>query len=111
MFQLRDSQQVELTVEALDSEGNPASVDIAWASSNESIVALTDHGDGTATAVASPGAAGLGTSLITATVTDKSDGDIHEGVFEIEVVAGDAVTVNVTAGEPTEKADEEPPTP
>lgn len=102
-FQLRDSQQVELKVEALDSEGNPAAVDIAWASSDETIVAVADHGDGTATAVASPGAAGLGTATVTVTATDRSDGDVHEGTFEIEVVAGDAVVVNVTAGEATDK--------
>lgn len=103
-FQLRDSDQVTLSVEALDSEGNKADADIAWSSSDDTIVAIDDHGDGTATAIASPGDAGLGTATVTVDVTDKSDGDVHTGTFDIEVVAGDAVTVNVSAGAPEPKA-------
>jgi hypothetical protein len=102
-FQLRDDQQVALTVEALDSEGNPANVDTSWTSSDDTIVEILDNGGGSALAVASPGAAGLGTATITVDVTDRSDGDVHTGTFDIEVVAGDAVTVNVTAGEPEAK--------
>jgi len=102
-FQLHDSEQVTLSVEALDSEGNAAAATTAWSSSDDTIVAVTDNGDGTALAVASPGAAGLGTATITASVTDTSDGDVHDGTFDIEVVAGDAVTVNITAGTPEAK--------
>jgi hypothetical protein len=36
---------------------------------------------------------------VTATVTDTSDQDTHTGTWEVEVVAGDAVTVNITPGE------------
>lgn len=103
-FQLRDSEQVTLTVEALDSEDNPAAASVAWSSSDESIVSVTDNGDGSALVVASPGAGGLGAATVTADVTDNSDGDIHTGTFEVEVVAGDAVTVNITAGTPEPKA-------
>lgn len=103
-FQLRDSEQVTLSVEALDSEGNPAAATTTWASSDDTIVAVSDNGDGTALAVASPGAAGLGTATITASVADASDGDIHDGTFDVEVVAGDVVTVNITAGTPEPKA-------
>jgi hypothetical protein len=104
-FQLRDDQQVELTVEALDAEDNPAAATTTFASSDESIVSLRDNGDGTAVATASPGAAGLGTATVTATVTQTSSGDTLEGTFDIEVVAGDAVTVNVVAGTPEPKAE------
>jgi hypothetical protein len=48
---------------------------------------------------ASPGAGGLGTATIRAIVTDASDGDTHVGTFDVEVVAGDAVTVNIIPGE------------
>lgn len=102
-FQLRDSQQVALAVEALDSEGNPAAATTAFTSSDDTIVAVTDNGDGTCLAVASPGAAGLGTATITATVTNTADATTITGTFDIEVVAGDAVTVNVTAGTPEDK--------
>ena len=102
-FQLHDDEQVTLTVEALDAEGNPAAASTVFTSSDESIVSLVDNGDGTAIATASPGAGGLGAATITATVTDTSDGDEHVGTFDIEVVAGDAVTVNITAGTPEPK--------
>jgi hypothetical protein len=42
---------------------------------------------------------------VTATVTQQSSGDTLEGTFDIEVVAGDAVTVNVVAGTPEPKAE------
>src|SRR6476469_4378873 len=99
-FQLRDSQQVQLGVEALDSEGNPAAATTAWRSDDDTIASV----DASGLVTASPGAAGLGTTTIHADVTDTSDGDVHTGDFEIEVVAGDAVTVNITAGTPTDKA-------
>ena len=102
-FQLRDSEQVTLSAEALDSEGNPASASVAWTSSDDTVVAVTDNGDGSALAVASPGAGGLGTATVTCDVTDTSDADVHTGTFDIEVVAGDAVTVNITAGTPEAK--------
>ena len=100
-FQLRDSQQVAITVEALDSEGNKAAATIAIGPSTDSDVAtVTDNGDGTALVVASPGAGGLGTATIPVTVTDTSDGDVIEGAFDVEVIAGDAVAVNVVPGTP-----------
>lgn len=108
-FQMHDFEQVTLTVEALDAEGNPAAVTTAWASSDEVVASVKDNGDGTALVVASPGAGGLGTTTITATVTDNSDGDQHIGTFDIEVVAGDAVVVNISAGTPEPKPAPEPP--
>lgn len=106
-FQLRDNQQVQLSVEALDSEGNAADASASWSSSDEVVASVDSSG----LVTASPGAAGLGATTITATVTDNSDGDTHEGTFEVEVVGSDAVTVNVTAGAPEDKpvAGNEPP--
>ena len=103
-FQLRDNQQVQLSVEALDSEGNPADVSIAWSSSDTTVASIDDDG----LVTASPGAAGLGLTFITVTATDNSDGDTHTGEFEIEVVGSDAVIVNVLAGTPETKPVVEP---
>lgn len=109
-FQLRDNKRVKLTVEAINSEGNPAGVDVAWSSDDPSIVEVQPDADGkSAWAVASPGAAGLGTTVVRVAVTDQDDAEIHEGTFDIEVVPSGAVTVNVTAGEPEDKAAETPP--
>ena len=108
-FQIRDDQQVTLFVEALDAEGNPAGVTTTWTQDDgldgagNPVIALTDNGDGSALIVASPASGGLGLAVITASVTDNSDGDVHTATFEIEVVAGDAVTFNVVATEPEPK--------
>jgi uncharacterized protein YjdB len=107
-FQLKDSQQLPLEVEALDAEGNAAAITVTFASSDESIVAITDNGDGSAMAVASPGAAGLGTATVTATATG-TDGSSLEGSLEIEVIAGDAVSINILPGTPEDKPAVEPP--
>ena len=102
-FQLHDFEQVSVTAEALDAEGNPASGSLAWASSDDTVVSVTDNGDGSALITASPGAGGLGTATVSADFTDASDGDVHTGAFEVEVIAGDAVAVNIVPGTPEPK--------
>jgi hypothetical protein len=102
-FQLHDWEQVQLSAQALDAEGNPAAVNYTWASSDPTVVEVTDNGDGTALAVASPAEGGLGEATISVDVTDQSDGDVISGTFDIEVIAGDAVAVNITAGTPEAK--------
>jgi hypothetical protein len=74
-----------------------------FASSDPSIVAVTDNGDGSAVLVASPGEGGLGDATITATVTDIDDGGVLEGTFDVEVIAGDAVAVNFVPGAAEDK--------
>ena len=96
-FKLHDFEQVQITVEALDVEGNPADVDISFFSSDPSVVEVQDNGDGSALLVASPGEGGLGTATITAVQTNE-DGSTLEGALEVEVVAGDAVTINIIPG-------------
>lgn len=98
-FQLRDNEEVNLTVEALDSEGNLADATTAWSSSDDTVASVDANG----LVTASPGAAGLGAATITATVTDNADGNTLTGTFDIEVVGSDAVTVNITPGAPTPK--------
>ena len=107
-FQLHDFEQIPLSVEALDTEGNPAAVTIAWSSSDDTVVAVTDNGDGTALAVASPGEGGLGFASVMASVTNNDDGTVLEGTFDIEVIAGDAVAVNIIAGAAVPKPSTEP---
>jgi hypothetical protein len=98
-LQLHDSEQVSVVVEALDAEGNEAAATTTWESSDDTVASVRDTGAGSATITASPGAGGLGNATIRAIVTDTSDGDTHVGTLEVEVVAGDAVTVNIIPGE------------
>ena len=102
-FQIHDYEQVSLMVEALDAEGNPADAVITWATSDDVVASVADLGEGGALVTASPGAGGLGLATITATVLNE-DGTVLTGTFVVEVVAGDAVVVNIIAGTPEPKA-------
>jgi hypothetical protein len=102
-FQLHDFEQVDLFAEALDLEGNPAGASYEWSSSDEGIVAIRDDGNGKATAIASPGAGGLGDAAVDVLVRD-SNGNTFTGRWEVEVIPGDVVAVNIVPGTPAAKA-------
>ena len=101
---LTDSQQVLLSIQPVDKKGKPAKVDgiPAWVSSNLDVLTLSVAPDGlSATAVALD----LGHSQISV----MADADLGEGVVlltgieEVDVVAGQAVSLAITAGVPEEQ--------
>jgi hypothetical protein len=103
---LTDSQEVDLAIKPVSRKGNPAQVEGApvWQSSDPAIVEAIPSQDGlscVAKAVGPVGHAQLGVS---------ADADLGEGVrtitgiFEIDVVAGEAASLTVIAGEPREQA-------
>jgi hypothetical protein len=107
---LRDDQQVVLTIQPVDRKRKPAPVDgiPVWASSDETVITLEVAADGmsaTARGVA-PGAARV---VVTA------DADLGAGVtdltgtLEFNVTGGSAVAMEITAGTPTDQ--EAPETP
>jgi hypothetical protein len=105
-FVLKATQQVHLGVLVLDKRKNPAAVqDPAWSSSDDGIVTVAPGPDGLSAVASAAGPTG------SATVTWTADGDLGDGVrplegrIDIEVVAGDAAVVNISAGTPTELAD------
>jgi hypothetical protein len=92
---LPNGKVVDLTIEFEDSDGNPASApgDVAWSSSDESIVTVVADSDDDTKAVATSVAAG------DATITGSSSG--ITATLEIEVISGGAaVSATITAGEP-----------
>jgi len=102
MFKLTGTQQVILTVSAVDAANNPAALeDISVTSSDESVIAVSSV-DGVYTLKAM---GQLGTSQIDVT----ADARIGEGVSTltgletIEVVAGEAVAIALQFGEPTQQ--------
>ena len=102
---LTDSQQVTLSATFVDRAGNtvpaPDAGTLAWSSSDEAVVTVTDNGDGTALAVTT---GTLGSVLIT--LTDDLDGDtVPEflGSIAIDVVTGAVTGIVITPGAPTEK--------
>lgn len=100
--QLTADQQVELSVGAEDAYGNPVDItgaNVAWASSDESIISLNvDRQDETKAIAVAVGPAG------TASVTvSGGTGQQYQGSLAIDVVAGDVTEIVVTAGTPTDK--------
>lgn len=99
---LKDDQKVKLSILPVDAKGNPAAVDgvPVWASSDDGVIAVIPSADGlsaTATAVGK-----VGTAQVSVTAdADLGDGVSNiAGVLDVTVVAGQAVSVGVTAGTP-----------
>lgn len=92
MFTLPNDKNAQLTVTAVDADGNPASVEnITYASSNPEVATVDETGLVTSV------------SLGTAQINVTADADLTEGVteliglLEIEVVSGQAVAFTVGA--------------
>lgn len=98
------TQEADLSVVAVDARGNVAHVaDPRWSSSDEGVVAVVPSDDGMSAIVRAAGPTG------NAQVVFRCDADLGEGVVElmgtldVEVVAGQAVSVSIVAGAPREQ--------
>ena len=102
-MQLTADQQVALTITGEDRDDNPVDIsgDIAWLSSDESVVTVEQTGENTAVATA-VGPAGTAAVTVTNDVDQDGSGDF-QGSIAIDVVAGDIAEIVVSAGEPTDK--------
>ena len=104
MFTLTATQSIRLSIKAKDKHDNPAQIDgePQWFVDNPNVVALAPVAGTLDCDVTAVGPIG------NAKVTAKVDGDLGEGVREIiatgdvTVTAGAAVTLELTAGAPTE---------
>lgn len=102
---ITDSQQFSASITVTDKKGNPATVDgvPVWASSDVSILTVEAAADGMSAVSKAVGP--LGTAQVSVTV----DADMGSGITpvigtqDVEVVAGSAVAVGITAGAPEEQ--------
>lgn len=102
---LRDDQNLPVSIQPVDKKGNAAPVDgvPAWLSSNTELVTVTASDDGLSATVSPVGPLGMATISVTA------DADLGAGVTEIAgsldvtVISGGAVTVNIVAGTPVDQ--------
>lgn len=103
---LTDSQKETLSIAPADKKGFPATLDgvPVWASSDETIATVDASGDATGlTAVLS------GVRPGSCTVTVTGDADLGSGVtpivgtLSVSVTAGQATTINITEGPPTDQ--------
>jgi len=101
---LTDQQQVQLSVSALDADGQPdPNATITWAEdSNGSIITLDNTTGDTVNAIAVTGA--NGSANVTATASDSDGNSVTSPPLQIAVTTStDAVQVSISAGTPTPK--------
>jgi hypothetical protein len=101
LYQLPVSKKVPVSVSFVDSAGNPALIDgvPVWESSDASKVTLDVAADGLSAFVLSAGP--IGTAQVSVKADAKMGPDIKEiiGLLDVEIVAGEAVTVVLNPGE------------
>lgn len=101
---LKNSQSLPLFVAFVDAKGAPAVVDgfPAWAVSDESLATLIVAADGLSAVVMPVGPVGMFKVQVKADA-DMS-GEVKEilGELDIEVIGGEAVAVNISAGAPSD---------
>lgn len=104
--ELTATQEVVVTAAPKDRKGNPAPVQGAsWATDNSDVLALTPSADGLSCTVTATGMLGVGNLQFNADANLGAGVEpIIGGPLEITVVAGEATTVEITAGTPTEQA-------
>lgn len=105
MLVLKDNQKVALFIVPTSAAGNPALVEgvPVWTISDSAVLICTPSEDGMSAEVKAAGLVG------TAQVSVTADADLGEGVrtitgvLDVEVKAGEAVTLTVSHGEPTDQ--------
>lgn len=101
---MRDDQQVQLTIQPVDKKGKPALVDgvPVWAGSDDTVILVTAAADGMSANV-------VGVAPGTARVVVTADADLGTGVTNItgtldfNITGGAAATVTITAGTPVDQ--------
>jgi hypothetical protein len=102
MLTLKDTEQVSLTLDPRDARGNPAPVENArWTVSDPTILALTANGLQATVLAVGP----TGSARVTVTVDAKIGAEQKDlvGMLDVDVVAGEAVSVGIAAGTPVEQ--------
>jgi hypothetical protein len=99
-MQIQDHQQFDLTVTALDSEGQPTTAGtLTWASDNEDAVPVNVSEDGATFHVV---AGNPGSAVVTVTMT-RDDGETISATEAIDVVPGGATTIAIAEGPVTDQ--------
>jgi hypothetical protein len=101
---LPDNQKFTATISAKSAAGNPATLDesdnpITWESSDPNIVSVTPSSDRMSAEIAAAGPVGMAQITVRADA-DVDPGEIRElaGILEVEVISGEAVTIEVVPG-------------
>lgn len=92
---------VTLSIQPVDAAGNPAPVDGApvWASSDEALVTVVAAEDGLSAELRPVGALGLAQISVSADALMGPEIRNLTGLLEVQIVGGEAVALNIVAGE------------
>lgn len=96
MTALTDGQQIVAHVSELDSKGNPADQPGTWTVDRTDLVSVTPSTDGLSCTFEALGP--IGTAVVSLTV-----GSLPTATATLDIVAGDAASVNVTFDDPTDE--------
>jgi hypothetical protein len=101
-MQLKSNQQATATVEAVDAEGNPAALPTppTWESDTPGTVTVEVSPDGMSAVIGSPNPGPLGSAVVT--VTAMVNGSPVSATLAVDIIAGDAVALNITTGAPVD---------
>jgi hypothetical protein len=105
MLTLKDTQGVALKIQGVDRKGNPTGPEglegvPQWSESDNTVLNLTPSEDGMSCQVASTGK--IGTSQVTCSANPKGGTTPATGTLDVNVVAGDTVSINISADAPVE---------
>jgi hypothetical protein len=102
---LQDDQKVELSIAPVTAEENPAQVEsVTWVSSDTNILTLTASADGMKAEAVTVGPLGVAQVQVTADADLGAGVVTLQGILDVQVVAGQAVSLGVSAGTPVPKA-------
>jgi len=102
MLILTDTQKCSLQVSAVSAKGNPALVEnVTFVSTDETILTVVQDVDDPSKAVVSAVGPVGSAQVLASADADLGDGVVLlEGILDVEVKAGEAVTLAVTTGTP-----------
>jgi hypothetical protein len=100
-MQMTDLEQTVAHVQAVDADGNAATLDSAptWSSSDPTIVTVTPSPDGLTCVIGSPTPGPLGSAVVTVTAAVGSN--TVSGTLAVDIIGSAAVSINVTTDTPT----------
>lgn len=100
-MQMTDIQEAVAHIQAVDAEGNAATLDSAptWTSSDPSIVTVTPAPDGLTAVIGSPSPAPLGSAVVT--VSAQVGGNTVSGTLAVDIIGSAATAINITTDAPT----------
>lgn len=106
-LQLTDIQQVQLSIEPLDTKGNPAQVNgvPSWVSSDPSILTVNPSADGMSAMVLAVGKLGNAQVAVSANADmDPAGAPVPlTGTVDFTIVSSQATQLSISAGTPTDQ--------